>query len=151
MAEIDRANASGDVKIDEYILDNQVGFILRQVAQRHSIIFADRMIEGLTTTQFAAMAKLHEVGPCSQNQLGRLTAMDAATIKGVVDRLTKKEFVTSKPDISDARRRLVGLTKKGRAVMEKAIPLAEDITAETLRPLPPANRITFLKLLNRLR
>jgi len=31
---------------------------------------------------------LTETGPCSQNLLGRLTAMDVATIKGVIDRLT---------------------------------------------------------------
>ena len=53
------------------------------------------MIEGLTQTQFAALAKLHEVGPCSQNQLGRLIYLDAATIKGVVDRLSARGFVTA--------------------------------------------------------
>ena len=70
------------------MLDDQVGFVLRQAQQRHTTIFAAEMIEGLTPTQWAALAKLREVGACSQNHLGRLTAMDAATIKGVIDRLT---------------------------------------------------------------
>jgi hypothetical protein len=70
-----------------YVLDDQVGFLLRVALQRHTAIFTTRMIEGLTQTQFAALAKLHEVGPCSQNHLGRLIYLDAATIKGVVDRL----------------------------------------------------------------
>ena len=48
-----------------------------------------RVIPEVTTTQFAALAKLAEQGPLSQNQLGRATAMDAATIKGVVGRLVR--------------------------------------------------------------
>ena len=68
---------------ERYILDDQVGFLLRQAQQRHTTIFAAEMIESLTPTQWAALAKLREVGDCSQNHLGRLTAMDAATIKGL--------------------------------------------------------------------
>ena len=53
-----------------YVLDDQVGFLLLVALQRHTSIFTTRMIEGLTQTQFSALAKLHEVGPCSQNHLG---------------------------------------------------------------------------------
>src|ERR1700685_364195 len=73
---------------DQYILERQVGFILRQVSQRHAAIFAASIGDDLTPTQWATLAKLLERGPCSQNLLGRQTAMDAATIKGVVDRLS---------------------------------------------------------------
>jgi cobyrinic acid a,c-diamide synthase len=66
-----------------YVLDDQIGFVLRRVTQRHLAIFSDAIPE-VTTTQFAALAKLAELGPLSQNHLGRVTAMDAATIKGVV-------------------------------------------------------------------
>ncbi len=55
--------------------------------QRHTAIFTGCMVEALTQTPFAALAKLYEVGPCSQNHLGRLIYLDAATIKGVVERL----------------------------------------------------------------
>ena len=73
-----------------YVLDEQVGFILRQVWQRHSSIFSRDIGTNITPTQWAALSKLAEAGPCSQNQLGRLTAMDVATIKGVIDRLTAR-------------------------------------------------------------
>ena len=87
--------------------------MLRQAQQRHTTIFAAEMIEGLTPTQWAALAKLREVGACSQNHLGRLTAMDAATIKGVIDRLTARGFTATRPDPRDGRRLLVALTPAG--------------------------------------
>jgi hypothetical protein len=95
-----------------YVLDEQVGFLMRVAVQRHTSIFTGRMIEGLTQTQFAALAKLHEVGPCSQNHLGRLIYLDAATIKGVVDRLGIRGFVTALADPKDRRRRAVALTER---------------------------------------
>jgi MarR family transcriptional regulator, lower aerobic nicotinate degradation pathway regulator len=133
-----------------YNLDAQVGFILRQAQQRHTTIFASLMIEGVTPTQWAALAKLKEVGPTSQNSLGRLTAMDAATIKGVIDRLTKRGFTTTKPDPADGRRLLVELTEEGAALYEKAAPTAARITEETLNPLKEEEREIFLKFLARL-
>ena len=84
-----------------YILDEQIGFILRQVWQRHAAIFARDIGINLTPTQWAALAKLNETGPCSQNQLGRLTAMDVATIKGVIDRLTTRGLTETSPDPED--------------------------------------------------
>jgi len=134
----------------KYVLEKQIGFLLRQANQRHTSIFAARIPEGLTTTQFAALAKLHEVGPCSQNHLGRLTAMDAATIKGVVDRLTKRGFVLSRPDRRDTRLLVLRLTKSGLAAIEAAIPFAVSVTEETLHPLSPSERASLLKLIRKL-
>src|SRR5262249_56545486 len=84
-----------------YVLDEQVGFILRQVWQRHTAIFARDIGTNLTPTQWASLSKLAETGPCSQNQLGRLTAMDVATIKGVIDRLTARGLTETHPDPED--------------------------------------------------
>ena len=112
--------AEGAAKRGRYVLDDQVGFLLRVAMQRHTAIFTTRMIEGLTQTQFAALAKLLDVGPCSQNDLGRRIYLDAATIKGVVDRLVARGLVTAVNDPKDRRRRAVALTERGRQVTEAA-------------------------------
>ena len=111
-----------------YILDEQIGFILRQVWQRHATIFAREIGINLTPTQWAALAKLNETGPCSQNLLGRLTAMDVATIKGVIDRLTARGLTETSPDPEDGRRLLVSLTRAGQQLAEKAAPNALAIS-----------------------
>jgi DNA-binding MarR family transcriptional regulator len=133
-----------------YVLDAQIGFLLRVTMQRHTSIFMSQMVEGLTQTQFAALAKLHEVGPCSQNHLGRLIYLDAATIKGVVDRLNARGFVTALSDPNDRRRRAVALTKRGQQVTEEAMKVAAKITADTLAPLSADERRQVLALLDRL-
>ncbi|WP_395677956.1 MarR family winged helix-turn-helix transcriptional regulator [Inquilinus sp.] len=134
-----------------YILDDQIGFILRQVSQRHAAIFAAGIGEqDLTATQWAVLAKLVERGPCSQNRLGRRTAMDAATIKGVVDRLGKRGLIDTRPDPEDGRRLEVALSPAGQALAERILPLAHRITAETLAPLTEAEQATLVELLRKL-
>lgn len=134
-----------------YVLEDQIGFILRQVWQRHAMIFAKEIGINLTPTQWAALAKLTETGPCSQNQLGRLTAMDVATIKGVIDRLTARGLTETSSDPQDGRRLLVSLTRAGQAMAEKAAPNALAITKETLAPLDAKEREVFIALLSKLR
>jgi MarR family transcriptional regulator, lower aerobic nicotinate degradation pathway regulator len=133
-----------------YVLDDQAGFLMRIAMQRHTSIFTSRMVEGLTQTQFAALAKLYEVGPCSQNHLGRLIYLDAATIKGVVDRLHLRGFVTALNDPNDRRRRAVALTDRGRHSTEAAVRVAADITAATLAPLSAEEQRQIAKLLRKL-
>ena len=137
-------------KRNGYRLDDQVGFVLRQAQQRHTTLFSAIMIEGVTPTQWAALARLAEVGPSSQNRLGRLTAMDAATIKGVIDRLNARGFTKTSSDPADARRLLVELTPLGMEVYARGEPLAREITAQTLAPLDEDERTTLVELLRRL-
>ena len=133
-----------------YVLDEHVGFILRQVVQRHAAIFAGGMDNEITATQWAALAKLRECGPLSQNQLGRLIVMDAATIKGVVDRLAARRLARTSPDPSDRRRYVVDLTPAGRDLVARLAPHAFAITAETLAPLDAQERERLLELLRKL-
>ena len=134
---------------DEYRLQDQIGFVLRKAHQRHLAIFASRIAD-LTPPQFAALAKLADVGETSQNQLGSLIAMDAATVKGVIDRLKARGLVELSRHDVDKRRLLVSLTPQGRETVERLIPLAEAITAETLAPLSRKEATTLLKLLSRI-
>ena len=140
-----------DAAAEPYRLDDQFGFILRQVSQRHTAIFAETIPEGLTATQFATIARLYELGSCSQNRLGRLTSMDAATIKGVIARLAKRDLAKTWTDPEDSRRLLVGLTDAGRALAERAFPKAFEITDKTLEPLSEREREVLMELLVRLR
>lgn len=129
-----------------YRLEEQVGFALRKANQHHLAIFA-RHIGELTPPQFAALAKLAEIGPTSQSQLGTLVAMDAATIKGVIDRLRTRGLVVLEKDGVDRRRLTVSLTAEGRDALDRLLPLAERITEETAAPLSERELETLMRLL----
>jgi len=133
-----------------YVLNEQIGFQLRVATQRHNAIFMSRMVGGLTLTQFSALAKLHEVGPCSQNQLGRLIYVDAATVKGVVDRLYARGLVMTSSDSLDRRRRAVVLTDAGRRLTEAALQVSVEIGAVTLAPLSPDEQRKLAGLLKKI-
>ena len=137
-------------KHQRYVLEEQVGFLMRVATQRHTAIFMSCMVDGLTPPQFSALAKLLEIGPSSQNHLGRRIYLDAATIKGVIDRLKARRLVTTQSDRQDKRRRAVTLTEAGRRVAEAAVGLAADITSKTLAPLTPEEQRTVVRLLKKL-
>mgnify|MGYP006206573627 CR=1 FL=1 len=82
--------------------------------------------------------------------LGRETALDAATIKGVVDRLARQGLVSTFPDPDDRRRLTVDLSEEGRAVFLRLVPTALEVSARTLGPLSEVEQRQLLDLLMRL-
>lgn len=141
---------SQDTLAARYVLEDQVGYLLRLASQQHAVIFQKHAIDGLTPTQFTTVLRIAEVGEVSQNHLGRLTAMDVATIKGVVDRLKAKGLASSTSDPNDKRRSVISLTAKGLAMVQDLKAMGHAISEETLAPLDAEERQIFLKLLRKL-
>ena len=133
-----------------YRLEDQIGFVIRKVSQRHTAIFAQHMVHDLTATQWAALVKAAELGNVSQNQLGRDTAMDAATIKGVVDRLIRRGFLSVSADPDDSRRNIIAVTAAGFDAVAAGVPAAQRITEETLSGLSSGERLLLMELLQKL-
>ncbi len=134
-----------------YQLDAQIGFMLRQVNQRHTAIFSKRIGGTLTPMQWAVLARLHEMGATPQTALGRAVSMDGATVKGAVDRLLHRGLVARMRDTADRRRLLVTLTTAGRALTRCNFARAHEISRETLAPLTQAERMLLARLLEKLR
>jgi len=134
---------------EDYQLDEQIGFLLRQALQRNSEIFTKEMPAGLTPTRFAALAKLYEFGALSQNELGRHTAMDVATIKGVVDHLCKFGLVHRTDDPDDGRKQQLRLSEQGLERFSVVAGSAHRVSAMTLRELSPNEAGHLLQLLKK--
>ena len=147
-AELSMHTAQSDIS-EEYQLDEQIGYLLRLANQRHLEIFSENM-PALTPTQFSVLARLHEVGQLSQNELGRQVGIDAATTNGVIDRLYKKGLIKSKTDSKDKRRLSISLTAKGVRTTEQAIPVAQEITRKTVEKLTASEASKLVKLLKKI-
>lgn len=136
---------------DPYVLEAQVGHLLRRANQRHTALFARRFMEfDLTPLQFAVLMKLREAGPLSQNLLGRHTAMDPNTVQGVILRLLRRRLLSRSSSPEDKRRKLLTLTEEGTALAERLVDHGLAISEETMAPLNAAQRRQFLTLLAKL-
>jgi DNA-binding MarR family transcriptional regulator len=134
-----------------YIVEDQVGFLMRRANQRHTAIFQEGMASAeLTPTQFTALVKICEIGRVTQNHLGRLTAMDPATIQGVVRRLMDRDLVTRATDPLDRRTIVLAPTRTGLTLAAEAVTAARCISKATLDPLTEDERRQFLALLRKL-
>ena len=135
----------------DYRLEIQIGHILRRAHQRASAIFKSQFAaHELTPTQFAALVKIADQGEVSQNLLGRLTAMDPATMKGVIGRLHGRRLIASKPDAADRRRTLWSLTAAGKTLLGGAIDAGLATSSQTLAPLNGKEQKILQSLLSRL-
>lgn len=143
-----RRTAAG---LDGYLVEDQVGFLLRRANQRHTAIFLDGMAAvELTPTRFTALVKVVELGRVTQNHLGRLAAMDPATIQGVVRRLMDRGLLTRTADPLDKRTIVLTATPAGSALAADAVVAARRITEATLEPLAADERHLLLSLLRKL-
>ncbi|WP_410050504.1 MarR family winged helix-turn-helix transcriptional regulator [Bradyrhizobium sp. Bra78] len=134
-----------------YNFKEQVGHLLRRNYQRHLAIFqavaADRQ---LTSVQFVTLCAISDYGPSSQAQLVNSTAIDQATIRGIISRLVERKLIKLSADPLDKRKVVASLTGQGRQLLQEMIPSAQEITIETVAPLNPAEREAFMFLLRKL-
>ena len=132
-----------------YDVTRQIGFLIRKAIQRHLAIFSDVIAPlGLTPAQFTTLCTLRDNGACSQAELVRATAVDQATIRGVVERLEGRGLIRLQKSSDDGRKVMMSLTAAGTGMLEAAIPYARRITEETLKNLNPAERFALEFLLN---
>lgn len=134
-----------------YRLDASAGHLLRRAHQRYQATFLDAAGGlGLTGPQFAALLRLEEMGQATQNHLGRLAAMDSATVQGVVRRLCARDLVRSAGNPLDRRTRVLTLTEAGHALLREAQEAGRRANEALLDPLSAAERAQLLALLQRL-
>ncbi len=69
--------------------------------------------------------------------------MDVATIKGVVDRLAKRNLIRTAPDTTDARRLVLTLTEEREEAVVRNLHVAHSISEETLSTL--ASRASYAR------
>lgn len=134
-----------------YRLEESVGHLLRRAHQRHASLFQDRgAVGGLTSTQFATLLKLGEIGQATQNALGRAVALDPATIQGVVARLRGRGLLEVRRDPLDRRTVVLSLAPEGKAVLEEATEQGRRANEQLLTALDPVERQMLMHLLRRL-
>ncbi len=140
----------GDNEAD-YVLAEQIGFLLRRAHQRASQIFKNEFEStSLTPQQFAVLAKLYEVSEVTQNKLGRMVDMDPATLQGVIQRLMQRGLVRRVQDPTHKRRLKMLLTDDGMQMVKSCFNLGRQVSMETMQPLDQSEQIELIRFLKRI-
>jgi DNA-binding MarR family transcriptional regulator len=141
------ANGAGGAEVE---LSQMIGHLLRACQQLHVAIWAGEFPAGVTSPQFAVLNVLAEDGQLTQGALRSRARLDRSTAADVIRRLVARRLVSQVKDPSDARRRVVRLTRAGRAVHADAAQRALRVNEAMLRGLGPQQRRELLDLLNTL-
>jgi DNA-binding MarR family transcriptional regulator len=135
----------------DYQFSEQVGHLLRRAYQRHVALFQQTIPDSqLTAAQFVVLCAVRDQGACSLSEVVRITAIDQATVRGVMERLKTRDLLVVAQDVSDRRKVMVTLTDAGRALVGEMVPFAEKITADTFGDLNPAERVAMIYLLRKM-
>ena len=135
--------------VDTYSLDQNLGYLLRRCYQASTALFAEASAGEVSAVQFAALVRLCQDGPVSQNRLGRSVASDAATIKGVVDRLRAAGAVTVSSDPGDRRHKLVTVTDVGRELCARGVAASTTTSGELSSTLSSAETALLVESLTK--
>lgn len=97
----------------------------------HSMIKKELKKMNLTHPQFVVLASLAYLSQngneITQIMISKLSGIDVMTISQILSLLEKNDFVKRKEHSKDTRAKAVILNKKGEEVLQKAVPLVEQI------------------------
>src|SRR5215212_5707618 len=80
---------------------------------------------GLTNGQFSLMMSLNRPEPPTIGSVAALLAMDRTTLTAALKPLQRRGLLDIKPDPEDRRSRLLTVTRAGRRLLAKAVPIWE--------------------------
>ena len=97
----------------------------------HSMIKKELKKMNLTHPQFVVLASLAYLSQngneITQIMISKLAGIDVMTVSQILNLLEKNDFVKRKEHSKDTRAKAVILSKKGEEVLQKAVPLVEQI------------------------
>ena len=98
----------------------------------HSMIKKELKKMKLTHPQFVVLASLAYLSQDSNEEItqvmiSKLSGIDVMTVSQILNLLEKHDFVKRKEHSRDTRAKAVILNKKGEEILQKAVPLVEQI------------------------
>ncbi|MDO4639289.1 MAG: MarR family transcriptional regulator [Leptotrichia hongkongensis] len=112
--------------------EKSTGLLFMRVYNKwHSMIKKELKKMNLTHPQFVVLASLaylsQDSNEVTQVMISKLSGIDVMTVSQILNLLEKNDFVKRKEHSRDTRAKAVILNKKGEEVLQKAVPLVEQI------------------------
>jgi DNA-binding MarR family transcriptional regulator len=112
------------------VVDNAIGFWIHRVyqASRNEMfrVFREQG-EEITPEQWAVLIRLWERDGVSQSELSDATFRDRPTMSRILDGMQERGLLDREVDATDSRVRVVRLTRRGRALQKKLVPVIQAL------------------------
>lgn len=99
---------------------------------------------------YVVLVALEDAPAPTQSELAAAVGRDKTRLIPILDRLEVRGLLRRTADPDDRRNRIVALTEAGRALVTSCRAGVREVEAELLAPLDPAERTTFVTVLDRL-
>jgi DNA-binding MarR family transcriptional regulator len=127
------------------------GFLIRRMHQIHLALFAEECsVFDITPVQYSIMTVAAAQPDLDQAQLAYEVGVDRATLANVVARLESKGLIRRRPLHSDKRVKLVALSPRGSALLEKMLAAVERAHDRTIEALSREDQTKLMALLSKL-
>ena len=127
---------------------NRPGFLVRRLHQIHVAIFLQEMAEdNITPIQYGLLSVLADQPGLDQLSLAEEIGIDRANVADVLTRLESRGLVVRTVSAEDNRRKFCVPTAQGIAFVKKYFANMQRAQDNLLRPLKPAERVEFMRLL----
>jgi len=112
--------------------EKSTGLLFMRVYNKwHSMIKKELKKMNLTHPQFVVLASLAYLSQngneVTQVMISKLSGIDVMTVSQILSLLEKHDFVKRKEHSRDTRAKAVILNKKGEEILQKTVPLVEQI------------------------
>lgn len=133
--------------------ETQLGEVLQEFVNRVSHLQGNTLSvlteESVTLQQVLLLRRLRQSGQCTPSELAELMRMSAPAVSQMIDRLFALELVSRAEAPGDRRRKLIAVTAKANALLERVRKARASEYAAGVARLSPQVRAELLKVLRK--
>lgn len=135
--------------IDRFDLHTAPGHLLRRCHSIARSVFDEQIGRqtGLSKQQMALLLAVAHQPSATHAQLSEETGFDRNTLADTLNRLIDKGLAVRQRSQADARAYDIQLTPDGMTLLESLIPIAKQVQAKIIEPLPEELRPVFIHCL----
>jgi DNA-binding MarR family transcriptional regulator len=133
-------------------LDNYLPYLINRVGTVIAATYTADALEprGLSLAMWRVLAALSNNGEQRQIDLVAMTSIDASTMSRLVSRLVRMGLVTRSRSETSNREVVVALSGKGRALVQRLIPIAQALERKASAGLSAKELVVVKRLLSRM-
>ncbi|MBM6613952.1 MarR family transcriptional regulator [Desemzia sp. RIT804] len=123
--------------------------MLRAAQSLQDVMKQDMVKYGLNPTEFAVLELLYSKGEQKIQHIGKKILLSSSSMTYVIDKLEQKGHIERKPCATDRRVIFAHITDKGKAFMEEAFPLHEEMITDLFSVLSSEEVETLIPLVKK--